>query len=394
MKIAYILTDFPSLTETFASREIEGLRRWGADVEILAAGGDVRVEGCTYRPERWSWCAISSILYMLRAYPLAPLRYMGILARFLFSCPREALTLLGNLHTAAFFCRRLDDKQIRHVHAYFLSWPACVALAVAKISGRRFSIAAHARDIFVESGATAYKVKNALFVTVCSQQGLGHLKKLLPPCLHNKLRLVRHGVETSFTALPPKGCGTRQARVLAIGRLVPKKGFEFLVRAFGKVAARCPGAKLTIVGEGPEEGRLKELIRKLGLKDSTHLAGRRQHEEVMSMLAESAVLVVPSVVSEDGDRDGVPNVILEALACGVPVIASRLEGIEEAVQHNQTGLLVRPGDIDELAEATTLLLADEELRERLAAKAKEVVSECFDAETNTPKLAAIFEGWE
>ena len=392
MKTAYVLTSYPCLSETFARQEIEGLRKAGEEIEILAADGEERVEGCAYRPRRWSWCAAASMLYMLRVYPLAPIRYLGILARFLFSCPREALTLLGNVHTVAFFCKRLDERKIAHVHAYFLSWPACIGLAVARISGRSFSIGAHSRDIFVENGAAEYKVRNAVFVTVCSQQGLEHLKRILPPCHHHKLRLVRHWVEWGATPLPVKEGGSKQTRVTAIGRLVRKKGFEYLVRAWREVVKACPDTELVIVGEGPEEGRLKELAGELGIEDNVRLMGRREHREVMGLLAESSVLVVPSVVSEDGDRDGIPNVILEAFACGAAVVASGLAGIAEAVEHNETGLLVRPGNAEELAAAIRMLLKDEGVRRRLTEKAKRVVGQRFDGEANARTLSEIFAG--
>ena len=402
MKIAYVLTTFPSPTETFAAREMAALQALGWEVTVLAARAEVAPAAgaaafkATYKPSALSWQSLSALAYLCRHYPLAFVRLAVLAARMLAQCPRECLTLLANIHTVCHFARCLDRDGVGLVHAFFLSWPACIGLAVAKATRRRFSLSAHARDIFVEQGAAAIKVRAASFVAICTAQGLERLKQLLPAPEHSKLHLVRHGIDASLwqraqTAAPPgKQEATREDRVLFVGRLVPKKGLEFLVRAFAAVRRQRPACMLTIIGDGPQCNAISELIGSLGLSPCVEMLGWRDSATVADYMRRSALLAAPSMIDAQGDRDGVPNVILEAFASGAVVVASRLDGVAEAVKDGQTGCLVDPGDAEQLAGAILRLLADPSTRRRLGQGAREFVAAEFEARKNVAQLAALF----
>ncbi|MHC4527794.1 MAG: glycosyltransferase family 4 protein [Planctomycetota bacterium] len=400
MKVGYVLTTFPSRTETFAAREIESLRKLGLDITVFAASKQGSCCGYTepiktlYRPSWISTDTITAIVYVLTRYPGAFGRLLGLALKLRRFFPKEAASLVGNLHTICFFAMHLDREGISHIHAYFFSWPALIGLGLSIATGRAFSISAHARDIFVEQGAAELKVSRAKFVAVCTQQGLEKLQTYLPNKYHDKLHLVRHGTETLFKSTDghPKGdCESRRTDVvIAVGRLTQKKGLEVLIRAFALVARHTVDCKFLIVGDGPGRTRLRQLVERLALEDRVELLGWQEPETTLQLIRQATLLVAPSIIAQDGDRDGTPNVILEAFASGVPVVASSLAGIEEAVKHRQTGLLVEAGDIKGLAAAVNELLDSADLRTSLSERAYEMRKRHFDVTKNAGRLAELF----
>jgi glycosyltransferase involved in cell wall biosynthesis len=328
-------------------------------------------------------------------FPFGLLRLAILLLHMACNCPRECLCLLSNVHTVMDFSRCLRTSGIGHLHAYFLSWPACIAVAVAKLTGCSFSIAAHARDIFVEAGAAAIKVKAARFVIVCTAEGQERLRMLVPDELRTRIRLIRHGIDMRGNAVIAFGTPDQERErqttpmILAVGRLVAKKGFEYLIRAFSEAACRIPKCRLFLVGDGAQRDSLTKLIHSLQLEGSIRLLGWRPNSEVHRLMRQATALVVPSVIAADGDRDGVPNVILEAMAGGTSVVASRLPAIQEVVRNERTGLLVTPADVDELAEALVRIVKDKDLRDRLAGEARMLAAKHYDLDRNVELVSHL-----
>ena len=399
MKVGYILTTFPCRSETFAQAEIEALRGLGFDITVFAArrseaGRDEADTKTFYRPSVLSREAVFAVVYLLVRRPLALGRLILLALSLIRSCPREALSVIGNLHTIGSFAGQVDRRAISHIHAYFLSWPAAIGLALSAATRRPLSISAHARDIFVERGAAELKISHARFVAVCTRQGLEYLKSNLSARYHPRLHLCYHGTKRADGRRPLKDRYTAHFGsgqfLLAIGRMVPKKGLAILLRAFGLVVLQKPDSRLMIVGDGPDREQLQTLRDQLGLKDHVQLLQWQQPDVVLERLRCAAALVVPSIVAPDGDRDGIPNAILEAFAAGTPVIASNLEGIREAVEHGRTGLLVEAADVTQLAAAIEKLLNDRDLWNRLSQAAYEVAAARFDYLENARKIADLF----
>ena len=399
MKVGYILTTFPCQSETFAIGEIEGLRKLGFDITVFAAAGQPYAHRYAeapiifYRPCLFSVSTLLAIGYMCIRYPLALGKLVCLILKLIGSCPREAISLIGNLRTIGFFARHLDREAISHIHAYFLSWPASIGMALSIVTRRPFSISAHARDIFVEHGATELKVSHAKFVKTCTKQGLKQLKANLPTKYHHKLNLIYHGTRTASVCpdiLDKMSESKPNDTIIAVGRLIQKKGFGGLLRAFASVLQEKPHCKLMIVGDGPEKKQLNGLVDQLGLKDHVQLLGWREPDVTLRLIKQAIMLVAPSVIADDGDRDGIPNVILEAFACGTPVVASSLGGISEVVEHHKTGLLVKPGDVRELTSAIKELLNDKDLQRHLSQTAYETVVERFDSMKNVKQLSHLF----
>ena len=397
MKIAYILTTFPCPSELFAIREIDGLRKQGIDITVFAARGshssqvDREQLDIIYRPYYLSFEAFASIGYMTIRQPLFLLKLCWLILNVVLVCPREAVSLAGNIHTICCFAREIRCRSISHIHAYFLNWPAYMGMALSKITNIPFSIAAHARDIFVENGALEVKVAQAQFVTCCTNQGLNYLKATLAEKYHNKLHLNYHGlhidlIKSSSSTSPIKATNT----ILAASRLVEKKGFINLLKAFSLVLHEAPQCLLIIAGEGPQHQALKELANELHISQYVHFTGWLNNGMMLRIMEEATMLIVPSVIDTEGDRDGIPNVILEAFHANTPVIASNLDGIAEAIRHEQTGLLVKAGDVPELAQAIVRLLNSEDLRIRLSKNARSILETQFDGSRCCKQLASTF----
>lgn len=253
-------------------------------------------------------------------------------------------------------------------------------------------MAGHARDIFVESGALEAKVASAQFVTVCTRQALDYLKIHLPTELHHKIHLIYHGINLSNTN-PHSNEDLSDEKVedmvIAISRFVPKKGLAHLLRAFSKVRKVRPACLLIIAGDGPLRGELEQTASRLNITDAVWFLGWHKQDLLLQYLQAATVLVAPSVSAADGDRDGIPNVILEAFACEVPVIAGNIGGISEAVQDRKTGLLVAPGNERQLTNAIVELLSDKQLRNRLSQNAYISLTKHFNIEENVKTMADL-----
>jgi glycosyltransferase involved in cell wall biosynthesis len=263
------------------------------------------------------------------------------------------------------------------IHAYFAHGPAEVAEAAAARVGVRFGFSVHAKDA---RKATALRERGraAACVVACNGDVLR--------TFDGAAELVPHGVDLRRFHVTPE----RETRftLLAVGRLVPKKGFDVLVDALTRL--RCPPL-VRIVGTGPERDRLAARIDAAGLAGRVVLADPLTHEELPAAYADAHAVVVPSVRDETGDRDGLPNVVLEAMACGRAVIATDEGAISSAVRNHETGLLVPSRDSGALATAIERIRRDAELRARLAKAGRAVVERDFDLVACTSRLAALLE---
>ena len=402
MKIGYILTTYPNRSELFVAREIRHLQESDLDIVVFAAErGDAPLEERSvvptfYRPSRLSWLSIASVGYILRQYPLGFFKLLKLtldLASF-----RDAKSLVTNLHTVGFFLKCLDRQSMQHLHACFLNWPAVIALAISVLSRRSYSISVHARDVFVEMGDAELKVSRSRFTVGCTRQALDHLRATLHPRCHDKLCLNYHGVEQVRPQFPQRyqdeEAWKAAPRIIAIGRFVPKKGLVHLLDAFARLLKCHPECRLQLVGDGPDRGILDSLAKRLSIEESVDFPGWCTPDAVRQLLRGAAMLVVPSVVADDGDRDGIPNVILEAFAVGTPVVATRLPGISEAIEHGVTGILVEPGDVEGIASAVEHLLQSQHLGAELADNAHRTLSQRFDIQKNVSELNRLFHGVE
>ncbi|MEA2473564.1 MAG: hypothetical protein QOE06_1479 [Thermoleophilaceae bacterium] len=376
---------FPLVSETFVVEECRRLLELGHELEVIAAA----------RPERPAAGAEDvPVRYLGHEGPAGQARALARLAaRHPAACAADARARrrwareepVAPLRALASHALRLEAAPGARLHAHFASGAALSAMRIARMTGRRWSLTAHAYDIFKAPANLAEKLGSAELVTSGCRYNVEYLRELAGPDRADRIHEVVMGVDAErFRRRSPPA---EEGVVLAVGRLVEKKGFEHLVRAAAR--PELAGARVVIAGEGELRPALEAEIEQLGLRDRVTLAGRREHGEVRELLEGAAVLAMPCVIAADGDRDSMPVVVKEALAMEVPVVASREVGLPEIVRP-EFGRLVPPGDEEALAAALAELLAlPGKRRAEMGRAGREHVREHADSRTETAKLSAL-----
>lgn len=285
-----------------------------------------------------------------------------------------------------------------HIHAHCISEPSDIAYYAHLISGKNFSIAAHTKDVWTTpSWNMKRKIEKAEWITVCNKESKKHLLEL--SLIPNKIHLIHHGIDLKRFPLRKPKLSTRNGqspddpvRIIALGRLVPKKGFSILLKALALLPKELHW-KLTLGGGGIESNLLKETVMKLALQDKVSLLGPLSAHEVRHLYDEGDLFVLPSRVTEDGDRDGLPSVLLEAISAGVSIVSTYTGGIPELIQDQENGFLIEPNQIEALMFGIKHLLQNPNLRYEFSKKAQEKLLEHFDLETGIEKLDVLFRNY-
>ncbi|MFN8109904.1 MAG: glycosyltransferase [Thermoleophilia bacterium] len=401
MSVAYITSLYPSLSHSFILREVRALRDLGVDVhtfsvrrtpeEQLIAPED-REEAARTRvllpPDRVHLAAATG-----RAMAADPARFAritgGAVGRGGKLGPRAALWQAFYVAEAVLLwdeCRRLG---VRHVHAHFANVGADVAQLVAALGGPgwSWSFTMHGPTEFfdVPGHRLADKTADAAFVACISDFCRSQLMKLVDRSEWDKLALVRCGVDPEVYAPVPPAADDGVLKVLCVGRLVPDKGQSLLVDAIGMLRQRGVPAELTLVGDGPDRRHLEDHVGASRLGEAVHLAGAVGQDTIRGYYADADVFCLPSFA------EGVPVVLMEAMAMGIPVVTTRIAGIGELVEDGVSGTLVRPGRADMLADALQAL-TDPELRRTMGTHGRAMVREEFDVQRSARRLAELFAG--
>lgn len=411
--VGYLTKRFPRLSETFILDEILGLEQAGVPLRLFAVAdpGEAVVQPdvslvtspVTYlRGRRRSDIPADigrTLAAHARLFARSPSRYRATLAMAL--ADRTRTKTIRPFLDAGRLSAELRRAGAVHLHAAFAHGPATTARYVHHLTGLPFSFAAHAKDLYLSDAAELVaKATDAEFVLTCSAAAVeGLAERLRPPVAADraaagpdpstKVVLAYHGVDTGRFRPGPIG-GGGELRVLAVGRLVPKKGYPVLLQALSLMAERGYRVTCRIVGGGADQAELAAMAEHLGVSETVAFVGARTHQEVAEEYRRADVFVQASVVLADGDRDGVPNSLLEAMACGLPVVASAVSGIPEAVQDGFSGLLVPPGDPAALALALSRISDEPHLAGRLGAGARATVVERFDRHACAQRLAPRF----
>jgi colanic acid/amylovoran biosynthesis glycosyltransferase len=302
--------------------------------------------------------------------------------------------VIGIFPKTVLFAYQMRADHVQHVHAHFASHPAAAGFIIHRLVGIPYSFTAHGSDLHRDRHMLREKVSEAAFVAAIS---VYNKELIISECRGNyrqKVHVVHCGVDTEvFRARShetPYEKGENPFMILCIGTLHEVKGQAYLIEACHQLQERGLNFECHFVGDGPDKKSLTELVEQAGLSDKVYFHGRLTQDEIARLLLDSDVLAAPSVPTRDGRREGIPVVLMEAMASGVPVIASQLSGIPELVNHQLTGLLVPPGDATALADALERYLEYPELRHRLGRAGREKVVGEFDLNKNAARLAQHF----
>jgi len=308
----------------------------------------------------------------------APRAYFSAVARAFGTRDSE---MIERFTQAGCLARRLEEDGVTHLHAGFVHSPGSVAWLASAMTGLPFSLASHAKDLYHSPPALLRKkLSAARVVFTCTRYNITHLKRLAEgEPIH--VRHAYHGTDLSRFQFGPYA-QSKPPVVLAVARLVEKKGLDTLVRACARLRDRGRDFRCHIIGDGPLRKPLSDMIRKYKLSRVITLEGSLDQSEVLTWYRRATVFALPCVVTVDGDRDGIPNVLIEAAACGVPLVSTPVSGIPELIEEGVSGLLVPPHEPDELANALDELLRSVVLREKLRVNARARVVKAFDVRRN------------
>lgn len=281
---------------------------------------------------------------------------------------------------------------LSHLHAHFATLPSTMAYLVHRISGIPFTFTAHAKDIFVydtESHLLEEKAEAASAIVTVTNFNLRYLKEKLPGLDHGKIRVVHNGINIEhfqFAGSPSR----EENLIIAVGRLVIKKGFNYLLEACSLLKERGVPFRCVIVGDGNEKENLHEQCRTLQLEEEVEFAGPMNLDEVASLMGKATIMCLPCVQAPDSNVDALPTVLLEALACGTPIISTKISGVPEIVTSGEDGLLVEPEDPGSLSREIERLLSSKQLQEKFAQKGRLKAAEKFDLHKNVRQLLQVF----
>jgi colanic acid/amylovoran biosynthesis glycosyltransferase len=405
LRVAYVMSRFPKLTETFVLFEMLAVERQGVAIELFPL---LRERSAMVHPEAvplvdrarflpfLSWSILGSQIWFLRHRPRRYLRTIGAVVRGTWGSPNFLIGGLGILPKVAHAARLMRAAGVDHVHCHFANHPALAGYIINRLVGLSYSFTAHGSDLHVDRHMLCQKAAAARFVVAVSEDNRRVILKSCPEA-DGRVQVIHCGVDTSvFRPTDDRGPVSAMTPerlpldVLSIGTLHEVKGQSVLVEACRMLAARDIAIRVRFVGDGPDRAMLEERIAAAGLGGQVQLLGTRTRAEIAALLASTDVVVAPSVPTRAGKREGIPVVLMEAMASGVPVVASRLSGIPELVTDGHDGRLFPAGDATALADVLGELAADRALRRRLGDAGRATVLREFDIDTNAARLVEAF----
>jgi glycosyltransferase involved in cell wall biosynthesis len=423
-QVGYILKGYPRTSETFITNEIRLLEKMGIGLAIFsvkklegqkhhAMVNDIKAP-VTYLPQadplsetrfiRWAIDNMPKFIPShVQLFKKKPLPYIKALAECLVMSFKYRVGLLDwpreiffkEFLQAGFIANEiLKSGQIQHLHSHFCHGATTIAMFASRITGIPFSFTAHAKDIYLKElnpgDLLQIKMRRAEFAVTCTGANEEYLMQLAPKgaVIHK----IYHGLDTQLFSNKDQTITDKQNEslpmLLSVGRLVEKKGFDYLIKACAILKERGHQFKCQIVGGGDDgfKEKLVRLIKELGVEDTINLHGAVTQEELRDIFRKATVFALPCLVVDNGDRDGIPNVLVEAMSMRVPVISTDISGIPELIDHDINGLLVPEKNAEAMADAIERLLLNPELRQQLADAGRDRVCKDFDSQVTTLDL--------
>ena len=391
--ILYLVETFPCLSERFIAREIIELRQAGSPIEVLAFRKE---DGLTPEaPAHYISASFSlkqvgnlkKLRFVIRhlglVAGLAPVKGLASMIHFLrlvkyLFCCFDALPIIAS-------------RGVTHLHAHFANMPTDLALLLSKLTQIPYSFSAHAHDIYTQAPQRIdRKLEAARFMGTCTGHNFRYFQNRLSPKNLHKVNHVYHGIPLEDWPLrSPMQAPNGPLKLLTVARLQEKKGLIYLCKAAQLLAQQGVDFQLDIAGDGPPYHQLQKFIEENRLNAHITLRGRVHPESIKTFYEEAGIFILPAIRAKNGDQDGLPNVLLEALAKGVPVITTPISGINELISADETGLIVPPQNAEAIAEAVIKLKADQQLYQRLVTQGRARVEQ-FNIDDSTRALQQLF----
>jgi glycosyltransferase involved in cell wall biosynthesis len=398
--VGFILKGYPRLSETFIVNEILLLEQLGLKLHIFAMRnpGETKVHESvgrvrapvTYIPDYFWRCFFSFIGANVKLWRRRPGWYWPAFRFALWRSLRQrSSSTIKRFAQAAYLVQKcLPGTTVAHFHAHFSHGPTTVAYFASWLTGLHYSFSAHAKDIYIqEHDFLREKIRRADFVVTCTGFNRDYLMRVAGG--EAPIFCVHHGNDLQMFAPAARRRNDSCPVILSVGRFVPKKGFAGLLRALHKLRQDGWNFYCYIIGGGPLQNELEALQRHLGLDDCVELKRQMSQNELLHYYRQADLFALACEVQSDGDRDGIPNVLVEAMAMGIPVVSTAISGIPELVENSISGLLVPEKDVAALADAMKTLLGQPEVARRLGLAGRDKVERDFDAKRNVEQIRAL-----
>ncbi len=392
-RIGYVVKRYPRYSETFIVNEILAHEKAGLSLDIFALR-----QSCDTHFQDTIASVRAPVTYLSAPNVLSAGEFWNELMTAVKNLPGWASGLNAarnetarDVYQAALLALQAREKGIEHLHAHFATSATTVARLASLFAGLTYSFTAHAKDIFHESVKNddlQTKIQDATSVITVSDYNVDFLQDKFGNSA-SKVQRIYNGLDLS--RLPYSNPNNRSPRIVAIGRLIEKKGFSDLIAACTELKIRNIDFECHIIGGGPLQDMLNADIHRRGLQEKVRMLGPLPQREVIDSLQQAAVFAAPCVVGVDGNRDGLPTVLLEAMALGVPCISTDVTGIPEAIKHDHTGLIVPQKNVVALTQGLEHLLSHPQERTRLAQQARRLIEHDFDIHQNTAVLRSVFD---
>ena len=395
--MAYLVSRYPAVSHTFILREIQGLRALGHSISTASINPPDRAPQAMEAYEKRE----AENTFFVKAQG-----WRGALAALLYWCLQSPATLYHTLRLglrlgkggswfyglayvaeAALVARWMRQRRLQVLHVHFGNASATVGVLVKRLIGCHLSYTIHGPDEFddVPGQHLALKMAQANDVVCISQFAKGQLMRISQPDHWAKLQVCRLGVDPAQFSYAERATAKATVELLCVGRLSSAKAQVLLVQACAQLRDEGLEFNLTLVGDGPDRGRIERAIAELALGERIHITGSLNQAAVRAHFAHADIFVLPSLA------EGIPVVLMEAMASGIPCVSTRITGIPELIRNGDDGLLVTPSDADELAAALARLMDDSPLRQYLARSGRARVQEKYNLERNAERLGCIFE---
>lgn len=399
-KILYIASSLPALSATFIDSEIRVLAAAGYEIRTVSRGSPIKGEVSDETVEYYKntlWLDQVSIItqifaqfYVMLIRPVDWYRIISLIfAEKEIRNIHDRLRLLKHFCEACYVYSQLIGEPISHIHAHFLNAPTSIALYLSILLNIPYSFTLHGSNIFLDPLMLETKLKLCQKAVSISEFNKKYLMEKYGDGFRDKIHIIHCGIDTElFKPEPRHTDGT--PIVLSVGRLTEIKGFCYLLDACRILKDRKVAFNCLIVGDGEDKDMLLRRSAELGLGDIVKFLGSQLHDNVLKLLQEATIFVLPSIVTDEGGREGIPVALMEAMAMELPVISTRTAGIPELINDKKEGILVEHSNATELASAIEFFINDAGAREAIGKQARIKVLHEFNINSVPSQFENIF----